>query len=284
MATYINGVLQGGTQAQNPQPQSGAGAFGGVPGAIGLPNPYGDISSVYPNLDQTNAGVSGDILSKLGGTLSPGTENALKNASATFGLKDGMPNSGLSWNQLYGNIAGAIEGQQQEGIQDYNATLPVVSRTQTVSPETQVGVAEQNAVNASAPNPAASASYAEQLYQKYLGSMGGPAGGTGAFGAGGFGAPVSTRTGQPSEGSAFTATPGGASGIPSSYLDPMSAIPTGNMNFNTNPADDLSGINFPSGYDPFAPAGSGGIWGDPAASTAPFDWSTLGGSVDNSGG
>src|SRR5258708_39525689 len=31
----------------NPAPQQGSGTFGAVPGPIGMPNPYGDLSGVY---------------------------------------------------------------------------------------------------------------------------------------------------------------------------------------------------------------------------------------------
>jgi hypothetical protein len=239
------------------------------------------LSSVYPNLAGTNAAVSGDILSKLGGTLSPGTENALKNAQATFGQTSGMPNSGLSWNSLYGNIAGASEAQQQQGIQDYNNTVGAVSQTQTPNQGVQAEVGIQNALDASAPDPTAAASYAEQLYNKYLGKMGSPAGGTGALG---FGAPVSTAT--PSAGGGWGSLFATGSGQGPQTYGGMADIPTGNALGNTSPSgwDDLSDVSFPQGYDPFAPAGSGGLWGEPQPAGGGFDWGSLGGTVDDSGG
>lgn len=200
----------------NPAPQYGAGAFGAVPGPIGMPNPAGSLGAQIPNLGALNTAASGDILSQLGGTLSAGTQNALHNAAATMGVTSGMPGSGLSWNSLYGNIAGASEMQQKQGLSEYNSFIPTVSGTQTVSPNLQTEIAGTNASNAAAPNPQASASYAQQLFDQYLQQLRGPAGGTGAFGSpasgsfGGSGADSYSMTSFPS--GAFSSL-----GNPSSY-------------------------------------------------------------------
>ena len=103
----------------NPSPQSGSGTFGSVPGAIGLPNPEQNLAGVLPNLTSINSAASGDVLSNLNGTLSPGTTNALQNEAATLGVSSGMPGSQLDWNSLYGNIAGASAAQQAQGLQQY---------------------------------------------------------------------------------------------------------------------------------------------------------------------
>ena len=161
----------------NPTPQAGAGAFGAVPGALGIPNPAGDLSAQIPGLPSLNATASNDILSNLSGTLSPGTEHALQNAAATYGVASGMPGSGLSWNSLYGNIAGASTAEQNLGLQQYNSLIPTVSGTQTVSPSLQTQISGTNASNAASPNPGASASYAQQLFQQYLNQLRGPQGG-----------------------------------------------------------------------------------------------------------
>lgn len=162
----------------NPTPQAGTGPFGTVPGPLGLPDPYGDISHVVPGLPAMNNSASSAILSKLNGQLSPGTLNALKNAQATFGVQSGMPGSGLSWNSLFGNIAGASEAQQAQGLEQYRGFIPTVAGTQTVNPALQNEIATQNAVDAAAPNPAEAQSYAASLFNRYLNQMRGPGGGT----------------------------------------------------------------------------------------------------------
>lgn len=170
------------TYDYNPAPQPGSGIFGAVPGAITPPDPYASLSAAYPNLSGTNAAASNAILSKLGGNISPGTMNALKLASAQFGVGSGMPLSGLSTNQLFGNIAGFSEGQQQQGLQDYASVVPTVSRTQTLDPALQADIASRNATMRSAPNPAQAQSYAQSLFDRYLTNMRGPAAGTGGGG------------------------------------------------------------------------------------------------------
>lgn len=162
----------------------GGGPFGTRVAPIAMPNPFGDLSSVYPNLPSTNAAVSGDIQNRLHGNISPDTVNALHNAAATFGVQSGMPgwNAGnLTEGNYLGNIAGARENLIGQGIQEYNQTLPTVSRTQTVDPGLQSEVNYSNAVNAAAPDPAAAASYAKSLFDQYLNAFKGPSGGTGMF-------------------------------------------------------------------------------------------------------
>lgn len=177
-----------------PPPQSGVpNPFGLVPGNIPAFNPAGDLAAQYPNLSQTNEALSGDILNKLNGYLSPSTLNSIQRQfGGQGGIASGMPGSGLTWNNVYGNIIGAQENQRQQGIQDYVAAIPAVSQTQTVSPAIQAIVAEQNAVNQSAPNPQMAQTYAQQLFNQYLNQVRGPAGGRGSpfsgFG-GDFGSP-----------------------------------------------------------------------------------------------
>ena len=173
----------------NPQPQKGNGPFGAVPGALGLPNPYGDLKKVMPTLPDQNAALGSAILSKLKGELSPETVANIQDAAARFGVSSGMPGSGLAQNRTLRDLGLATEAQIASGINAYNQTMPVVSGTQTVSPALQAQIAETNAINAAAPNPAEAASYAQGLFSAYLNKMRGPGGGTGGYrgpGSGGW--------------------------------------------------------------------------------------------------
>lgn len=156
----------------NPAPTSGQGPHGAVPGQLGLPNPAGDLAGQVPGLSGLNSQASANILSKLKGELSKNTLDALKNTAAAYGVSSGMPGSGLSDNAFLGNIAGAREALQTQGVNEYNATIPTVSGTQTVSPALQNEIATQNSLNAAAPDPTQAASYAMQLFQMYLNQMG----------------------------------------------------------------------------------------------------------------
>ena len=163
----------------SPSPTSGIGPFGLVPGQIGLPSPSSDLSAQIPGLSALNTSAANTIASKLSGSLSPATIKALQDASARFGVRSGMPGSGLQLNNLFGNIAGFAEGQAEQGLQDYSRFVPTVSGTQTVPPALQTSVAQSNAQLGAAPSPGASQLYAQQLFDQYLQKMRGPGGGTG---------------------------------------------------------------------------------------------------------
>ncbi len=184
----------------NPKPIPGTGPFGTVPGTVGLPNPSEDLANQLPGLSGINSQISNQIRSKLSGQLSPATLNALQNASATYGAKIGQfgmgPSNSLAYNNLFGNIAGFAEKNAQEGMQDYNQLIPTISGTQTVRPETQIGLAESNAEKLAAPSPAASQLYAQNLFNKYIQGLRSPGGGT-RIPPG----PTTTHTGGPFGGS-----------------------------------------------------------------------------------
>lgn len=152
----------------NPSPQAGYGAYGGVPGALGLPSPGEDLAAVYPNLSETNAEVSKNIMSQLRGELSPDTIAQIEDSAAAWGVRAGMPGAGIAFNRGLRDIGLQSEAVKQQGIQNFNAVTPTIKATQTVSPELQTEVSLQNAINAAAPNPTAAASAAQSLFNQYL--------------------------------------------------------------------------------------------------------------------
>lgn len=161
--------------------------FGSRVAPIPMPNPSGDLSAVYPNLSGTNAATSSALLSQLHGQLSPDTVNQIHDAAATWGVSSGMPGftpGSLNYNRGLRDIGLTSEQQQQKGLGNYSPIVNAVSKTQTVSPETQNEVNATNATNAAAPDPAAAASYAQSLFDKYLQQLKGPAAGTGTAGSG----------------------------------------------------------------------------------------------------
>lgn len=170
--------------ATNPAPRAGNGAFGAVPGAISVPNPYQDLAGVYPGLAGANSAVSSAIMAKLRGELDPATVAAIHEDAARFGVANGMPGStgvpgSLTANRSLRDLGLATEGQVQSGLNAYSSLIPTISSTQTVRPETQANISETNAINSAAPDPTAANTYAQQLFDKYLAKLSGPAGGTG---------------------------------------------------------------------------------------------------------
>lgn len=216
----------------NPAPQAGKGTFGEVPGPIGLPDPYSDLSRVYPNLGGTNQELSNAIMSKLKGELSPATIAAIQDTAAKYGVSSGMPGSGLSFNKSLRDLGLASEAVQQQGLQAYGALMPVISNTQTVRPETQIGVADRNALFNAAPNPTMANNNARELFEMYLNRMGqsnGPAGGTGSY-----------RPSPTSMGSLWATIGGGGNG---GYSAPSMFYYGGGGTNNTPPANNNSTNN-----------------------------------------
>lgn len=184
--------------------------LGSAPAQIGTPNPYSDLSQVFPALPQANATAGSDILSQLGGQLSPGTTQQLQDAAATFATKNGMPGSNTEAGTLGSNFSLEslglnAENQVNQGLKNYSSVVPTISSTQTVNPALQTDINTQNAIDAAAPDPTAQANYAQSLYTQYLNSMRSPAGGSGSMPAPFDAGLIGATTGQPA--SAFQSYP-----------------------------------------------------------------------------
>lgn len=163
----------------SPAPRAGQGAFGSVPGAISNPDPFGNLSALYPNLSGTNAAASSNIMNELNGQLSPSTINNIRNQAASFGVTSGMPGSNFQGNQGLANLGLTTEKLQGQGLHDYLDAITGISKTQTVDPALQTEIATQNSVWNAAPDPAAAAKEQQSFFDEYLKKTMSPAGGTG---------------------------------------------------------------------------------------------------------
>lgn len=140
-------------------------AYGSVPASIATPpNIYSQLSGLVPNFGPNTSATGNVINSQLAGTVSPQTLNALKTASAQFGVASGMPGSGLEANQLFGNIAGFSEGQQQKGVNNLLAEAGTFGPTMT-NPNLAAEIAARNADYAAAPDPRLAA---EEQFNQWL--------------------------------------------------------------------------------------------------------------------
>jgi hypothetical protein len=142
-------------------------AYGTVPGPIGVPpSVFQQLSGAIPNFSGLTTGTSNLIGSQQSGNVSPQTLNALKTGAAQFGINSGMgPGSGLETNQLFGNIAGFSENQQQRGIQNYLALISGVGPTMT-NPNLAAEIAARNADLKAAPDPTKSAAAQLDLWKQ----------------------------------------------------------------------------------------------------------------------
>lgn len=157
----------------NPAPVNGAGgAFGKNIGVIGAPpSIYDQLKSNVPNYAGMTQGAGADIGSELAGRLSPGTTNLLQDKAAAFGIQSGMPGgtpgNTLTNQNFLNNLGMTSEGLAHQGLTDYNQFSGTTGSEQS-DPNLLNSIAEQNAVDAAAPNPAAAQSYAESLFNKYM--------------------------------------------------------------------------------------------------------------------
>lgn len=188
---YLNTFNQGspagaGTNpaySTNPTPQPGVpNPFGAVPGPVGLPNRFSDLAQVFPNLSATNAQVSGVLNDQIAGRVPNADVAFLQDREAAAAQAGGMPGTNVLGETLFGHRSardyGMLEmARQQQGLGNYANIINAISGTQTVSPETQIGLGDRNAYYASAPNPTAANTYAQNRYDQYRRQMYGQGGG-----------------------------------------------------------------------------------------------------------
>jgi hypothetical protein len=96
------------------------------------------------------------------------TLNALKTGAAQFGVSSGMPGSGLEQNQLFGNIAGFSEGQQEKGVRNLLAQTSAFGPTMT-NPNLAAEISARNADYAAAPDPKLAA---QEQFNQWLKGLG----------------------------------------------------------------------------------------------------------------
>lgn len=167
----------------NPSPQFGNGAFGLVPGPIGIPpNRYEGIQSIYPNLSRLTGGAGDVIQHEIAGELSPETINSIQDEAARFGIKSGMPLSGFAGNRGLRNLGINVDQRQRQGVQDYNSMLGSLAPL-TTDPNLAAEIAARNATMNAAPNPEAAARAQMDAYMRALEAAAararGPGGGNG---------------------------------------------------------------------------------------------------------
>jgi hypothetical protein len=290
----------GGTFNLSPAPQSGSGAYGAVPGQLGLPNPAGDLAAQIPGLAGLNSGVASSIADASHGILPQDVQKQIQDSSAQFGVSNGMPGSSgiagtLASNRGLRDIGRTSLDQQHWGASAYPGFVGAVSGTQTVPAALQADIANTNAINRAAPNPTAAASAAKQAFDQYLSRLAStsrsPAGGTGIFGGSGFqGGPAGGTVPSP------TPTPGaGIPGVNPGQWNTLNTDPTfagvpgfdysmapGSQPWNQTPASGLPwDDNFLSNFNPDQPQssfnGTGALapqdWTtDPSLSDSPYGW------------
>lgn len=181
----------------NPQPQSGAGTFGAVPGAIGAPpSLWDETNQNVPGLAGLTSQTSNLIGSQLNGNLSPSTIGSLTDSAAARGVSLGQGGgTGLTNEILLKTLGLTHEQLQQQGLGNYLNFLGATSSLQQ-KPELLAEIASRNATMAAAPNPTLASQYlmglsrgtGTRLRNPFAGfNLGGMTSGTGTGGYGGYG-------------------------------------------------------------------------------------------------
>lgn len=167
----------GGGYNVNPAPTSGTGAFGLVPGPVGVPpSIYEQVRSLYPRISGSGNTALSNIDLELGGNVD---RASLQNDAAAYGINSGMPGSGFVNVGLLNRTDRERQAQRRLGNQDLLSFITGIGGTQT-DPHLAYQIAEENANKAAAPNPETAFQAQQALYDRYRNNQS-PAGGTGKY-------------------------------------------------------------------------------------------------------
>ena len=166
-------------------PTTGSGtAYGLSPGPVGMPNLPGQLGQVIPNLSGLDQSIFGNLLAQSQGQIPKADQNFMQDQAAGQAAASGMPGTNIMPGTLEGNSAarnlGLLQYQlQNQAAQQYPGLVGAASQTQIVPSGEQIAGQEWGLTNAAAPYGPAAQSYAQKLYNQYLGAARGPGGGTG---------------------------------------------------------------------------------------------------------
>jgi len=231
----------------SPKTQGGSGAYGSVPGAIGIPpNLYSqvnDVKGAAPLAPQT----AGFIGTELNGQVAPDVQSMLQDKAATLGVTSGAPGLGygsFAGNNYLKNLGLTSQQLKQQGTQDYMNFLPTVGKTMT-DPDLAYTIAQQNAIWKAAPNPSAAAAAMMAASRNGFSYAGGGGGGFPAISAGGSRSPA-MPTGGWDPNASYGANPpiayGPGGGPNAGYSSPGSSVGTGTALYGS--ANDDSSLNY----------------------------------------
>lgn len=153
----------GGTGGNVPAPQGGQGAYGAVPGATTTVDPAALWKTFYPNLAADTAAASGIVRSQLAGELTPEVQRQVTDAANARAVAGGVGGSPFAGSVIARDLGLTAMEVQNRGVSNLNNQLGTFYQN-LVGPTTQL--AQENAVLASAPNPAAAAAEQQRLYEE----------------------------------------------------------------------------------------------------------------------
>lgn len=152
----------------NPSPQGGRGAYGSVPGAVGMPaSRYSQVRNIVGG-PRAESLISENLLRDLGGDIDLDT---LQNDAARFGVATGMPMVGGGTGPSFTGVRGLNRTEQErrairrQGLQDYLGAAQGIGALSD-DPNLAANLATQNAIWASAPNPELAAQEQMRIWEQ----------------------------------------------------------------------------------------------------------------------
>lgn len=144
---------------------SGRTAYGVVPEQTALPDRKAQLSALGVPVDQINSALTSNALADLRGDVS---YEPSMNYSANMGIATGLQGSEFARRAGAADYLSRVEAAKQRGATNATNALGAISATQTVSPETQISLDQQNKQLAAAPDPQMAANAAIGAYQSAL--------------------------------------------------------------------------------------------------------------------
>jgi hypothetical protein len=140
-------------------------AYGTVPNPTALPDRRAQLEALGVPVGQLNEALTSNALNELRGNVS--YEPSMNYAAAT-GVRTGLQGSEFARRIGASDYMNRVEAARQRGTTNAQNILQTITGTQTISPETQIGLDQQNQALASAPDPQMAANAAIGAYQSAL--------------------------------------------------------------------------------------------------------------------
>lgn len=146
-----------------PTPTTGTGAYGQVPGTTTTVDPLALWRTFYPNLGADTAAASGIVRSQMAGQLTPEVQRAVTDAANARGVAGGVGGSPFAGSVIARDLGLTTLNLQNQGVSNFGNLLGNYQQN-LVAPTT--ALSQENAVLASAPNPAAAAAEQQRVYEE----------------------------------------------------------------------------------------------------------------------
>lgn len=191
-------------------------AYGTVPLPTALPDRQAQLQALGVPVNQLNQALTSNALNDLMGNVS---YQPSQNYAAARGIQTGLQGSEFANRIGASDYLNRVDAARQRGATNALNALQGITSTQTISPETQIQLGQDNATLASAPDPQMAANAALGAYQSALNKASSYYSTPSSGGGGGGYAPLSSNRGSTQN--YFPS--GGSTGINPTFNAPMAS-------------------------------------------------------------